>query len=150
MEGSHICGLKDASDKFVWLELDWINKNLSEEFIGFVKTSRMAGAEGYVRIPEGSAEDRTQTMLSRTTTPGTPKLKYRRGGTVEDNDRSCVLKSAASALSYLGYDRLAFILCNDLCHGMKFECGFEFFQKCMDPRRLEKQESKKFQFAKLK
>jgi hypothetical protein len=146
-----IRGLNDESDHFVWLESDWINKNLSTDFIGFLKTTRMAGVEGYVRIPEGSAEDQTQQMLSPCAKlPGAPKLKYRRAGTVEDNDRSCVLKSASSALSYLGYDRLAYLLCNDLCHGRKFECGFEFFQKCMEPKRLEKHERQKFQFAKLK
>jgi hypothetical protein len=37
--------------------------------------------------------------------------KYKREGTIEDNDRSCILKSAASALSFLGYHRLAFISC---------------------------------------
>jgi hypothetical protein len=60
------------------------------------------------------------------------------------------LKSAASALSFLGYDRLAFNLCNDLENGRKNECGFEFFQNCMDSLKLEKQERRKIQFAKLK
>jgi hypothetical protein len=60
------------------------------------------------------------------------------------------LKSAASALSFLGYDRLAFNLCNNMENGRKFECGFEFFQNCMDSSKLEKQERIKIQFAKLK
>jgi hypothetical protein len=70
-----IRGLNEAPDKFVWLEWEWIQKNLSEEFIGFIKSTRNNGVEGYVCIPEGSAKDHTQQMLSRTTTPGAPKLK---------------------------------------------------------------------------
>jgi hypothetical protein len=85
-----------------------------------------------------------------TTTQGAPKMKYKREGPIEDNDCSCVLKSTPSALSFLGYDHLAFNLCNDLENGRKFECGFEFFQNCMDSSRLEKQERRKIQFAKLK
>jgi hypothetical protein len=76
-------------------------------------------------------------------------MKYKREGTIlEDNDRSCVLKSAASAFSFLGYDRLVFNLCNDLENGRKFECGSEFFENCMDLSKLEKQERRKIQFAK--
>jgi hypothetical protein len=43
----------------------------------------------------------TEQMSLHTTTPGAPKMKYKREGTIEDNDRSCILKSAASALSFL-------------------------------------------------
>jgi hypothetical protein len=82
-------------------------------------------------------------MSLHTTTPGAPKMKYKREGTIEDNNRSCVLKSAVSALSFLGYNRLAFNLCNDLENGRKNECGFEFFQNCMDSSKLEKQERRK-------
>jgi hypothetical protein len=92
----------------------------------------------------------TTDVIMRNNTRCTKTEIQKSRGTVEDNDRSCVLKSAALALSYLGYDRLAFILCNDLCHGRKFDCGFEFFQNCMEPRQLEKQERQKFQFSKLK
>jgi hypothetical protein len=145
-----IRGLDSQRDEFVWLDRDWIQTNLSYSFIGFVKDTRRGGLEGYVRIPEGSAEDHTQQMSLRTTTQGAPKMKYKREGTIEDNDRSCVLKSAASALSFLGYDRLAFNLCNDLENGRKFECGFQFFLNCMDSSKLEKQERRKIQFAKLK
>jgi hypothetical protein len=45
---------------------------------------------------------------------------------------------------------LAFNLCNNLENGRKFECGFEFFQNCMDSSKLEKEERRKIQFAKLK
>jgi hypothetical protein len=145
-----IQGLNDQCDKCVWLDWEWIQNNLSKACIGFIKDTRNGGIEGYVPIPEGSAEDHTQQMSLRTTTPGAPKMKYKREGTIEDNDRSCVLKSAASALSFLGYDSLAFSLCNDLENGRKFECGFEFFQNCMDLSKLEKQETRKIQFAKLK
>jgi hypothetical protein len=132
------------------VDWDWIQNNLSNAFIGFMKDTRKGGIEGYVRIPEGSAEDHTQQMSLRTATPGAPKMKYKREGPIEDNDRSCILKSAASALSFLGYDRLAFSLCNDLENGRKMECGFEFFQNCMDSSKLEKQERRKIQFSKLK
>jgi hypothetical protein len=145
-----IRGLNNQRDKFVWLDWDWIQKNLSYSFIGFIKDTRKGGLEGYVRIPEGSAEDHTRQMSLRITTPGAPKMKYKREGTIEDNNRSCVLKSAASTLSFLGYDRLAFNLCNDLENGRKIECGFESFQSCMDSSKLEKQERRKIQFAKLK
>jgi hypothetical protein len=101
----------------VWLQWEWIQKNLSQEFIGLKKSTRNNGVEGYVCIPQGSAEDHSQQMLSRTTTPGAQKLKYKRAGRIEDNHWSCVLKSAAPALSYLGYDRLAFNLCSNLGHG---------------------------------
>jgi hypothetical protein len=134
----------------VWLEADWIKENLSEAFIGFLKSTRAKGTEGYVRIPEGAAEDHTQQMSCRETVKDAPKIKYRRKGSVEDNDRSCVLKSAASALSFLGYERLAFYLCNDISSGMKLDSGFEFFQHCMEPNRLQKKERKEFQFAKVK
>jgi hypothetical protein len=33
------------------LEREWVEKELSEEFIGFIKTTRNGGTEGYVRIP---------------------------------------------------------------------------------------------------
>jgi hypothetical protein len=145
-----IRGLNNQHDKFVWLDWDWIKKNLSFSFVGFIKDTRKGGLEGDVRIPEGSAEDHTQQMSLHTTTPGAPKMKYKREGTIEDNDCSCVLKSAASALSFFGYDCLAFNLCNDLENGRKNECGFEFFQNCMDLSKLEKQERRKIQFAKLK
>jgi hypothetical protein len=78
------------------------------------------------------------------------KMKYKREGTIEDNNRSCVLKSAASALSFLGYNCLAFNLCNNVENGRKMECRFEFFPNCMDSSKLEKQERRKIQFAKLK
>jgi hypothetical protein len=52
-----ICGLNKAPDKFVWLEWEWIQKKMSEEFIGFIKSTRKNGVEGYVCIPKGSAED---------------------------------------------------------------------------------------------
>jgi hypothetical protein len=59
-----ICGLNKAPDEFVWLEWEWIQKNMSEEFIGFIKSTRNNGVEGYVCIPEGTVEDHTQQMLS--------------------------------------------------------------------------------------
>jgi hypothetical protein len=142
-----IRGLDNQRDEFVWLDWDWIQNNLSKAYIGFIKDTRKGGIGGYVRLPEGSAEDHTQQMSLCTTTPGAPKMKYKREGTIEDSNRSCALKSAASALSFLG---LAFNLCNDLENGRKFECGFEFFQNCMDLSKLEKQERRKIQFAKLK
>jgi hypothetical protein len=145
-----IRGLNNQREKFVWLDWDWIQNNHFKAYIGFVKDTRKGGIEGNIQIPEGSAEDHTQQMSLRTTTPGAPKMKYKREGTIEDNHRSCVLESAASVLSFLGYDRLAFNLCNDLKNGRKFECGFEFFQNCMDSSKLEKQERRKIQFAKLK
>jgi hypothetical protein len=145
-----IRGVNNAPDDFVYLDDDWINGNLSEEFIGFLKSTRKAGTEGYVRIPEGAAEDHTKQILYHESIPDCPKLRYKRSGTIEDNDRSCVLKSAASALSFLGYERIAFYLCNDLDSGMKTDCGFEFFQKCMEPKRLQKKERREFQFAKVK
>jgi hypothetical protein len=103
-----------------------------------------------VRIPEGSAEDHTKLLLTLDAVPSAPELKYRQRGIVHDNDRTCVLKGAASALFYLGYERLAFYLCNDLGSGMKTDCGFEYFQKSMDPKRLEKRERKAFQVIKVK
>jgi hypothetical protein len=107
-----IQGLDNQRDEFVWLDWDWIKNNLSKAYIGFRKDTRNEGNEGYVCIPEGPAEDHTQQMSLRTTTPGAPKMKYKREGTIEDCNRSYVLKSAASALSFLGYNRLAFNLCN--------------------------------------
>jgi hypothetical protein len=142
--------LNNQRDEFVWLDWDWIQNNLSKAYIGSIKDTRKGGIEGSVRIPEGSAEDHTQQMSLRTTTPGAPKMKYKREGAIEDNDCSCVLKSAASVLSFLGYDRLAFNMCNELENGRKIDCGFEFFQNCMDSSKLEKQERRKMQFAKLK
>jgi hypothetical protein len=147
-----IRGLNGDPDVFVWLEWDWVEENLSKQFIGFIRTSRNAGKEGYVRIPEGAAADHTEHMSQciQLNSGSEPILKYKRKGDIEDNDRSCVLKSAASAMSYLGYDRLAFILCNNLEHGKKNEEGFEYFQHCMDSKHLWPQERKKIQFAKVK
>jgi hypothetical protein len=103
-----------------------------------------------VRIPEGSAEDHTEQMLLQGICADAPQLKYKRTGSLEENDRTCVLKSAASALCFLGYKRLAYFLCNDLNRGMKTESGFEFFQRCTEPKLLTKKERKYFQFTKLK
>jgi hypothetical protein len=115
------CGLNKAHDKLVRLEWEWIQKKHVRGIHWVFKSTRKNdGVEGYVCIPEGSAEDHTQQMLSHTTTPCAPKLKYKRTGRIKENDWSCVLKSAASALSYLGYDRLAFNLCNGLGHGVQF------------------------------
>jgi hypothetical protein len=58
-------------------------------------------------------------------------VRYQRGGTVQDNDRTCVLKAAASSLFYLGYERIAFFLANDLGNGKKIDGGFEFFMRAM-------------------
>jgi hypothetical protein len=149
-----IQGIDEGPDKFVWLEWEWVKKEISEEFIGFIKSTRQSGTEGYVRIPKGlvedQVEDQTQQMLKIKPQHDAPVLKYKRCWTIEDNDCSCVLKSAASALSYLGYDRLAFQLCNDLNHGRKKDLGFEYFQNCMNPTHLTKQERKTFQFCKVK
>jgi hypothetical protein len=98
-----IRGIDRGPDKFVWLEWEWVQKELSEEFIGFIKSTRQSGTEGYVRIPEGLAEDQTQQMLKIKPQHDAPVLKYKRCGTIEETDPSCVLKSAASALSYFGY-----------------------------------------------
>ena len=146
-----IRGVDGSPDEFVWLQIDWITETLSEEFIGFVKSTRDTGTDGYVRIPEGSVEDHKRQMLLRNAPDGAPKLKYQqRKGSIGDNDRTCVLKSVASALSFLGYERLAFYLCNDLGKGMKTDSGFDFFQRCTIPKNLTKQERREFQFIKLK
>jgi hypothetical protein len=55
-----IQGLNNQRDEFVWLDWDWIKKNLSYSFVGLTKDTRKGGLEGYVRIPEGSAEDHTE------------------------------------------------------------------------------------------
>jgi hypothetical protein len=60
-----IRGLNNQRDKFVWLDWDWIKKNLSIPFVGFIKDTRKGGLEGYVRIPEGSAEDHTQQIIQQ-------------------------------------------------------------------------------------
>jgi hypothetical protein len=65
---------------------------------------RRPGRVRVVRMgSKGSAEDQTLQMLKIKPQHDAPVLKYKRCGTIEENDRSCVLKSAASALSYLGY-----------------------------------------------
>ena len=132
----------NAMDEFVWLDKEWIDETLSEEFIGFLKSTRNTGTEGYVRIPEGAAEDHSLQMLLHETRPGTPKLAYQRKGTVDDNDRSCVLKSAASALTFLGYERLAFYLCNNWKSWKRTDCGFDIFHQSMLPKNLDRKEER--------
>jgi hypothetical protein len=127
-----LCGWTGIGLKKSFLFIRWFYK---------IKDTRKGGLEGYVRIPEGSAEDHTQQISLHTTEPGAPKMKYKREGTIEENDRSCVLKSAASALSFLGYNRLAFNLCNDLENGRKNECGFEFFQNCIKAGETRKKKN---------
>jgi hypothetical protein len=144
-----IKGVNGASDEFVDLDQEWMDANVSKNMQGFIKTTRNARTEGYVRIPEGAAADHSQAMLSMTTHPEAPKLRYRRDVHAA-TDRTCVLKGAASCLWYLGYKRLASILCNDVISGNKMDNGFAFFQQVMDPSKLEKQERRAFQFMRLK
>jgi len=61
-----------------------------------------------------------------------------------------VLKAAASALSYLGYKRIASILTNDLGQVHRINQGFEFFKEMMDSKKLEQNERKQFQLVILK
>ena len=149
MERYIIKGVKGASDEFVFLYQEWMNDNISEKMQGFIKSTRKSGANGYVRIPEGAAADHSQAMLSMTIPQDAPKLHFRRN-TLNDNDRTCVLKGAASCLWYLGYNRLANILCNDIVSGCKDEMGFSYFQHVMDPKKLARKERRSFQFMKLK
>jgi hypothetical protein len=144
-----IKGVNGASDEFVALDQEWMNANVSKDMQGFIKTTRNAGTEGYVRIPEGAAADHSQAMLCMTTQPEAPKLQYPRDIHAA-TDRTCVLKGAASCLWYLGYKRLASILCNDVLSGYKMDNGFTFFKQVMDPQKLEKKERRAFQFMKLK
>jgi hypothetical protein len=144
-----IKGVNGASDEFVDLDQEWMDANVSKNMQGFIKTTRNAGTEGYVRIPEGAAADHSQAMLSMTTHPEAPKLRYRRDVHAA-TDRTCVLKGAASCLWYLGYKRLASILCNDVISGNKMDNGFAFFQQVMDSKKLEKKERRAFQFMRLK
>jgi hypothetical protein len=128
------------------LDQDWVDDSISYDFQEMAKSMRKVGSDGYVRIPEGAPADHCNVMAL----PDAPVLKYTRKGSTTDNERTCVLKGAASCLSYLGFKRIAFFLCNDLKSGQKEESGFEYFQYMMDPKRLEKKERKAFQFMKLK
>lgn len=47
-------------------------------------------------------------------------------------------------------NRLAFYLCNDLHCWRKNECGFQYFQKCMQPCNLHRKERRAFQYTKRK
>lgn len=82
-----IRGVNNAPDEFVWLDKDWINETLSEKFIGFVKSTRSTGTEGYVRIPEGAAENQSRQMSLLDINAGTPRLAFRRIGSVQENDQ---------------------------------------------------------------
>jgi hypothetical protein len=144
-----IKGVNDARESFVWLDQAWMDANVSKEMQGFVKSTRASGAEGYVRIPEGAAADHNEAHLSVAVQLETPKLQYTRDVRLT-NDRTCVLKGAASCLWFLGHKRLANLLCNDVISGFKMDKGFDYFQYVMDPKRLEKSERRAFQFVKLK
>ena len=143
---------KGREAEFVDLPQDWMDSNISEDLQKFIKSIWEIGSEGYVRIPESAPADHKEEDLKLLLNgKDAPRLKYRRGGTISNGDRSCVLKGAASCLHYLGYKRLAFALCNDISSGHKMEQGFEFFQRMLDPTELKKEEGeKKLQLVKDK
>ena len=129
------------------LDTDWVEENIGDELQAFVKSMRDYGTTGYVRIPEGAPADHAGCLESN---PDAPRLRYTRQGSVADNDRTCVLKGAASCLCYLGYKRIAHILCNDLGKGNREDTGFDWFKHCTEPVRLEKSERRQFQYMHVK
>ena len=141
-----IKGINNEGDEFVFLEQEWMDRNVSEAFQEFVRSTRASGVDGYVRIPEGAPCAHDEKQVAGLKTENAPTLQFTQAKTW--NDRSCVLKGAASCLWHLGEKRLANILCNNVqAHVDK---GFEFFQSTMNPQKLVKREKRLFQFMELK
>jgi hypothetical protein len=92
----------------VLLDSKWVETNITKAMRTFLREVReKEGHKGFVLIPEGDNEKHAASSIMFL--DNAPPLKYFNNGS-EIASRKCVLDSTASALHFLGLDRLAWAL----------------------------------------
>jgi hypothetical protein len=131
--------------EFVILTQEWVDENISPAFQTMLKELRNEQHSGYVLIPEGANEEHDATQLAFV--DGAPVTVFCNKDRKE-NDRRCVLDSAASGLAYLGHSSLAFFCSSNISDLSKQFNGMDYFEYVVN-EKCTKEERSLFQLIKL-